>query len=54
VRGRLVAALPPLLVCRWVLEKEGRKADAVTEVEAATKRDAKFEPAQKDLKRLHS
>ena len=35
-----------------VLEKEGRKADAVAELEMATKLDPKFEPAQKDLKRL--
>ena len=37
-----------------VLEKEGRKADAVAEVETATKLDPKFEQAQKDLKRLRS
>jgi tetratricopeptide (TPR) repeat protein len=43
-------------VAHWrlglVLEKEGRKADAVAELETATKLDPKFEPAQKDLKRL--
>jgi len=37
-----------------VLEKEGRKADAIAELETATKLDPKFEPAQKDLKRLRS
>jgi tetratricopeptide (TPR) repeat protein len=45
-------------VAHWrlglVLEKEGRKADAVAEVETATKLDPKFEQAQKDLKRLRS
>lgn len=43
-------------VAHWrlalVLEKEGKKADAVTELETATKLDPKYEPAQKDLKRL--
>ena len=41
---------------RWrlglALEQQGRKADAVTEVEAAVKLDPKLEDAKKDLKRL--
>jgi tetratricopeptide (TPR) repeat protein len=45
-------------VAHWrlglVLEKEGRKADAVAEIETATKLDPHFEQAQKDLKRLRS
>jgi tetratricopeptide (TPR) repeat protein len=45
-------------VAHWrlglVLEKEGRKADAVAEVETATKMDPNFAQAQKDLKRLRS
>ena len=45
-------------VAHWrlglVLEKEGRKADAVAEVETATKMDPNFTQAQKDLKRLRS
>lgn len=45
-------------VAHWrlglILEKEGRKADAIAEVETATKLDSKFEQAQKDLKRLRS
>jgi tetratricopeptide (TPR) repeat protein len=45
-------------VAHWrlglVLEKEGKKADAVAEVETATKLDPKFAQAQKDLKRLRS
>ena len=43
-------------VAHWrlglVLEKEGRKADAVGELETATKLDPKFEQARTDLKRL--
>jgi tetratricopeptide (TPR) repeat protein len=43
-------------VAHWrlglVLEKEGRKSDAVQELRTATKLDPKFEQAQKDLKRL--
>ena len=35
-----------------VLEKEGKKADAIAEVQTATRLDPKFEQAQKDLKRL--
>lgn len=45
-------------VAHWrlglVLEKEGRKADAIAEVATATTLDPKFEQAQKDLKRLRS
>jgi len=37
-----------------VLEKEGRKPDAIGELQAALKLDPKFEQAQKDLKRLKS
>jgi tetratricopeptide (TPR) repeat protein len=43
-------------VAHWrlglILEKEGKKAEAVSELQAATKLDPKFEQAQKDLKRL--
>jgi tetratricopeptide (TPR) repeat protein len=43
-------------VAHWrlglVLEKQGRKPDALSELEAAARLDPKFEPAQKDLKRL--
>ena len=43
-------------VAHWrlglILEKAGKKAEAVAELQAATKLDPKFEPAQKDLKRL--
>lgn len=43
-------------VAHWrlalILEKQGRKADAIAELQTATKLDPKFEPAQKDLKRL--
>jgi tetratricopeptide (TPR) repeat protein len=35
-----------------VLEKQGRKADAIAELQTATKLDPKLEQAQKDLKRL--
>jgi tetratricopeptide (TPR) repeat protein len=37
-----------------ILEKEGRRPDAIAEVEIATKLDPKLEAAQKDLKRLKS
>ena len=37
-----------------VLEKQGRKADAIAELQTATKLDPKFEQAQKDLKRLRA
>lgn len=43
-------------VAHWrlglILEKQGRKADAIAEVQEATKLDPKFQQAQKDLKRL--
>lgn len=45
-------------VAHWrlaaVLEKAGRKGEAVTELQTAAKLDPKFEPAQKDLKRLRA
>jgi tetratricopeptide (TPR) repeat protein len=43
-------------VAHWrlglILEKQGKKADAVAELQQAAKMDPKFEQAQKDLKRL--
>ena len=43
-------------VAHWrlglILEKEGKKAEAIAELQTATKLDPKFEQAQKDLKRL--
>jgi tetratricopeptide (TPR) repeat protein len=43
-------------VAHWrlglILEKQGRKADAVAALQTAVRTDAKFEQAQKDLKRL--
>jgi tetratricopeptide (TPR) repeat protein len=43
-------------VAHWrlamILEKEGKKPDAITELQIATKLDPKFEQAQKDLKRV--
>lgn len=43
-------------VAHWrlgmILEKQGRKPEAILELQAATKLDPKFEQAQKDLKRL--
>ena len=45
-----------LAVAHWrlglVLEKQGRKPDAIAEIQAAVKMDPKFEQAQKDLKRI--
>ena len=45
-----------LAVAHWrlgtILEKQGKKPEAITELQAAVKLDPKFEPAQKDLKRL--
>lgn len=35
-----------------VLEKEGRKPEAINEIETSTKLEPNFEPARKDLKRL--
>jgi tetratricopeptide (TPR) repeat protein len=47
---------PRLAAAHWrlglVLEKEGRKQEAIAEVETATKLEPDFEPAKKDLKRL--
>lgn len=47
---------PSFAIAHWrlglVLEKQGRKSEAITEIEIATKLDKKFEPAQKDLRRL--
>ena len=46
----------PHAVAHWrvglILEKQGRKSDAVAALQTAAKLDPKFEPAQKDLKRL--
>src|SRR5207249_2421948 len=43
-------------VAHWrlamILEKEGRKPEAIAELQTAMKLDPKFEQAQKDLKRL--
>jgi tetratricopeptide (TPR) repeat protein len=43
-------------VAHWrlglILEKEGKKSEALAELQTATKLDPKFEQAQKDLKRL--
>lgn len=48
--------MPSHAAAHWRLglihEKQGRKADAVTELQAAVKLDPKFEPAKNDLKRL--
>ena len=45
-------------VAHWrlgrILEKEEKKPEAIAELQTATKLDPKFEPAQKDLKRLKS
>lgn len=45
-----------LAVAHWriglVLERQGRKSDALAELQAAARMDPKFEQAQKDLKRL--
>jgi tetratricopeptide (TPR) repeat protein len=45
-------------VAHWrlalALEKQGRKADAIAELQTSAKLDPKFEQAQKDLKRLKS
>lgn len=47
---------PSFAIAHWrlglILEKQGRKSEAIAEIEIATKLDKKFEPAQKDLKRL--
>jgi tetratricopeptide (TPR) repeat protein len=43
-------------VAHWrlamILEKQGRKSEAIAELQTATKLDPKFEQAQKDLKRI--
>jgi tetratricopeptide (TPR) repeat protein len=45
-------------VAHWrvglILEKQGRKSEAIAALQTATKMDPKFEQAQKDLKRLKS
>ena len=50
------AGTPSWAAAHWrlglVYEKMGRKADAISELETAVRLDPKFEPAQKDLKRL--
>lgn len=50
------AGSPPLSAAHWrlglVLEKEGRKSDARTELETAVKLQPDFKDAQQDLKRL--
>ena len=47
---------PARVVGHWrlaqVLEKQGRAADAIAELQAGAKLDPKFEPVQQDLKRL--
>jgi len=47
---------PPLWAAHWrlglVLEKEGRKPEAVSEIQSALSINPDFEPAKKDLKRL--
>jgi tetratricopeptide (TPR) repeat protein len=47
---------PPLSAAHWrlalILEKEGRKADAIKELEEALRLEPDFENAKKDLKRL--
>ena len=35
-----------------ILEKQGKKPEAISELQTATKLDPKFEQAQKDPKRL--
>ena len=50
------AESPSHAAARWrlglVLEQQGRKTEAISEIEAALKADASIEPARKDLKRL--
>jgi Tfp pilus assembly protein PilF len=47
---------PRFAAAHWrlglVLEKEGHKPEAISEIETATKLEPDFEPAKKDLKRL--
>jgi tetratricopeptide (TPR) repeat protein len=46
----------PVAAAHWrlglALEKQGRKTEAVAEIETATRLDPRFEPAKKDLQRL--
>jgi tetratricopeptide (TPR) repeat protein len=46
----------PVAAAHWrlglALEKQGKKGEAVNEIETATRLDPKFEPAKKDLQRL--
>ncbi|HLE36091.1 MAG TPA: tetratricopeptide repeat protein [Candidatus Acidoferrales bacterium] len=50
------AGAPSHAATHWrlglVYEKMGRKAEAIAEIQTAVRLDPKFEPAQKDLKRL--
>ncbi len=50
------AGYPKLSRAHWrlwlVLEKQGHKPEAVSEIEVALKLESAFEPAKKDLKRL--
>lgn len=50
------AESPSHAAARWrlglVLEQPGRKAEAISEIEAAVKAEPSIEPAKKDLKRL--
>jgi tetratricopeptide (TPR) repeat protein len=52
------AGAVPLAAARWrlglSLEKQGRKDEALKEIQLANQLDPKFEPAKKDLKRLKS
>lgn len=47
-----------MAVAHWrlglILEKQGRKAEAIAEIEISNRLDKTFEPAQQDLKRLRS
>ena len=50
--------MPAHAAAHWrlglTLEKAGRKADALAELQEAVRQNRNFEPAQKDLKRLRS
>ena len=52
----LLTVAPLLAGAHWslglVYEKEGRKQDAIAELETSLRLKPDFEPAQKDLKRL--
>ena len=47
---------PPLAAAHWrlglVLEKEGKKAEAISELEESVRMDGDFKQAKEDLKRL--